>query len=80
VTQSSGSSELNGATPTKRDATRKVADAAARQSSSLGHAWQFSGGAPSGATRMLDDWEDGDDLAEPSPSLELSPAIDPRRR
>jgi CRP/FNR family cyclic AMP-dependent transcriptional regulator len=53
-----------------RDATRKVADAAARESSS-------SGGAPSGATRMLDDWDDG---AEPGPSLELELAIDPRRR
>lgn len=56
-----------------RDATRKVADAAARESSS-------SGGVPSGSTRMLDDWEDVDDGSSPSPSLELELAVDPRRR
>jgi CRP-like cAMP-binding protein len=48
-----------------REATRKVADAAARES------------LPSGSTRFLDDWDDGE---SPSPSLELELAIDPRRR
>lgn len=50
-----------------RDATRKVADAVARESSPSG-----------GSTRMLDDWDDGEPSASPSPELEL--AFDPRLR
>lgn len=57
-----------------RDATRKIADASARDSSSLGDASRSSGGT----TRMLDDWDDGPSSSSPSSALEL--AVDPRRR
>lgn len=52
-----------------RDATRKVADAVARQS------LPSSSSSSLGSGRMLDDWDDG---SEPSPSLELELAVDPR--
>jgi CRP/FNR family transcriptional regulator, cyclic AMP receptor protein len=52
-----------------REATRKVADAVARQSLP----------SSSGATRMLDDWDDGSPSSS-SPALELELAVDPRRR
>jgi CRP-like cAMP-binding protein len=57
-----------------RDATRKVADAVARESSP-------SSSSSSGSTRMLDAYWDCDDGSESSsPSLELELAVDPRRR
>jgi CRP-like cAMP-binding protein len=56
-----------------RDATRKVADAAARSS-------MPSSSSSSSSTRMLDDWEDGSEASSPA-SLELDLAgYDPRRR
>lgn len=53
-----------------REATRKVADAVARQSLP----------SSSGATRMLDYWDcdDGSDSSSGQPSLELELAVDPR--